>query len=69
MRFIELHRHSDGKPVLINLDEIMEIRPGDDDRALVEWRQGYRYEPMALPVEESYVEIRGMLAVSRILIR
>lgn len=67
MRFIELHRHSDGKPRLINLDEISEIRPGNDgDHAVIEWRIT---DCAPLPVKETYTQIHNMLAAAKALVQ
>lgn len=69
MRFIELHRASDGQPKLINLDEIAEVRPGSDgEHALLEWRDIGERTAMPLLVSESYTEVRGMLAAGRIVL-
>lgn len=65
MRFIELHRLSDGKPMLINLDDIADIRPSNDgEHAIIDWRGGNdrdRNSPIPMPTKESYKDIRGAL--------
>lgn len=67
MRFIELHRESDDRPFIINLDDIADIKPGETGRALVAFRSMYRnHDPMPLPTE-TYVETRGMVHTARIL--
>lgn len=67
MSFIELHRHPDGKPRMINLAEIGEIRVSQSgEHAIVEWRTNTELAPM--PVRETYTQIHGMLAVAKVLV-